>query len=228
MIDPNRCLYFSVFVIGLSFLTGCATVKHPSAVVVPEKQLSQAKGIQHKVNRGETLWRIARTYGVTVDEVIRANNIPDAASIEVGQLVFIPGAGALRNVPALSAEEGKDNDFIWPVQGKVFSYFRETQGGTHNRGIDIGCAQGDVIKASRSGKVVLASRLPGHGYTVILEHADGFFTVYSHNAQIMVAVNDQVSRGSKIALPASSGGKLYAHFEIRKGDKPSNPLYYLP
>lgn len=228
MIDPKRHLYFLGLVIGALFLTGCATVKHPSVVVAPEKQVLQPKGIQHKVIRGETLWRIARTYGVTVDDIIRANNIPDVASIEVGQLVFIPGADALRSVPAVSAQEGKDNDFVWPVRGKVFSYFRELKGGAHNRGIDIACAEGDSIKAARSGKVVLASRLPGHAYTVILEHADGFFTVYSHNAQIMVAVNDQVSRGSKIALPASSGGKLYAHFEIRKGDKPSNPLYYLP
>jgi lipoprotein NlpD len=219
------------FVIGILFLAGCATVRKPPVVIGPPpqgKKEAQSKGVYHKVRKGETIWRIAKTYKVSVEDVIRANHIPNAASIEENQLLLIPGVDAVENVISSSGTPGKDVEFAWPARGKVVSYFEDRKGAYFNRGIDIRLSDEDAVKASREGRVVFADHLAGYGYAVILDHADGFYTVYGHNDKILVGLGDYVFRGETIATPARDGSQALVHFEIRKGDDPSNPLYYLP
>ena len=213
------------------FLAGCATVGKPPVTVAPipmVKKEAPSKGVYHKVRKGETLWRIAKAYQVSVEDIIHANHIPNAASIEENQLVLIPGADVVRDVVTSPGPAGKDNEFAWPARGRVVSYFEDRKGAYFNRGIDIKVSDEDAVKASRDGRVVFADHLAGYGYAVILDHTDGFYTVYGNNDKLLVSLGDYVSRGEKIAMPAREGGQAVVHFEIRKGDDPSNPLYYLP
>jgi lipoprotein NlpD len=232
MTSLSRSLWIGLAV-GAFFMSGCATVKKPSVVISPTssvKQEAPAKGVYHKVRKSETLWRIAKTYKVSVEDLIRANHIPNAASIEENQLLMIPGADVVQAVVPPSGTSGKekDNDFAWPVRGKVVSYFEDRKGANFNRGIDIRISDEDFVKASRDGRVVFADYLAGYGFTAIVDHSDGFYTVYGHNDKLLITLGDYVFRGEKIASPAREGGQSLAHFEIRKGDDPSNPLYYLP
>ena len=220
-------------VLGLAFvLAGCATVHKPQVVPVPPPSVVAPKpvapqGVKHKVRKGETLWRIAKMYGVSIDDIIQANAIPNAASIELNQLLIIPGVVALKDSGAIPST-GKDADYAWPVKGKVVSYFDDRRRGVVNAGVDISAVEGELVKASRDGRVVLADRLPGSGFTVILDHGDGFFTVYAHNERLMVKLADNVQKGDSLAQVAREGSLAYLHFEVRKGEKPTNPLYYLP
>lgn len=211
--------------IGTIALSGCIPPKKPDIASVPT--LTSPQGVHHKVRKGETLWRIAKTYHVAVDELISANHIPNAASIEENQLLLIPGADAVQAV-TLPGSPGKDNEFTWPAQGKVVSYFEDRRGAYFNRGIDIKLNEDDFVKASRDGRVVFADHLAGYGQALILDHADGFYTVYGRSEKLLVSLGDYVTRGEKIALPARERGQAFLHFEIRKGGDPSNPLYYLP
>jgi lipoprotein NlpD len=213
-------------------LTGCTTVRGPVALSegVPSSgsiKPVDKKGIQHKVHKGETLWRIAKTYEVPVEDIIQSNGIPNAASIEENQLIFIPGVTRVKDVVVLSSTD-KDADYLWPIKGKVISYFHDRKGAAVNGGIDIKAVEGEVVQAARDGRVVFADHLAGYGQALILEHSDGFFTVYAHNARLIVQLGDQVMRGEKIAQVAREGNLAYLHFEVRKGDRPSNPLHYLP
>lgn len=213
-------------------LTGCATARRPVIMTEPVSPTGivkpvEKKGVQHKVHKGETLWRIAKTYQVSVEDIIRSNGIPNAASIEENQLIFIPGAAAVRDVVVLSSTD-KDADYLWPVKGKVIAYFQDRRGAAVNAGIDIKAVEGEIVKAARDGRVVFADHLAGYGQTLILDHSDGFFTVYAHNARLIVQLGDQVARGEKIAQVARDGSLAYLHFEVRKGERPSNPLHYLP
>ncbi len=213
-------------------LTGCATVRKPvvpSGTAIPAVSVKSTvpQGVKHKVRKGETLWRIAKIYGVSVDDIIQANAIPNAASIEQNQLILIPGVAAVKNVES-SASTEKDGDYVWPVKGKVIAYFDDRKSGVANAGIDVSAVEGEVVGAAREGRVVLADRLSGNGFTVILDHSDGFFTVYAHNERLMVKLGDYVLKGEKIAQVAREGSLAYLHFEVRKGQKPTNPLYYLP
>jgi len=96
-----------------------------------------------------------------------------------------------------------------------------------NKGIDIRPYGKKDIVASRSGKIVFYSgNFEGFGRTIIIEHKDGFLTVYSGISHAFIKPGDYVQKGSRIA--EISDGNAYLHFEIRKGHLPQNPSFYLP
>lgn len=209
-------------------ISGCATTEYKhggqgqEAVAAPKKE-----GSYHKVQKGQTLWRIAKAYAVPVEDIIQSNNIPNAAAIEVDQLIFIPGSKDVKEVPAYAPDENKD-EFTWPLKGKVISYFNDAKGAAFNRGVDIEAQEGDTVKAAREGRVILADYLSGYGQAVMIDHGDGFISVYAKNVKLMVKLGEYVYKGSPIALVGHSGKRTFLHFQVRKGIKAVNPLYYLP
>lgn len=167
-------------------------------------------------------------YEIDLEELAQVNKITDATTIELGQQIFIPN----RTKPQAQAPQYKDNDdFLWPLEGKVISSFGQIFDNMVNKGINIQPYSSLDVKASRSGKVVfLAVDLAGLGKTIIIEHSDGLFTVYSRNADTFVKIGDSVEKGFVIAKAGKAGRDrgVYLHFEIRKGQLFQNPLYYLP
>ena len=224
----SRLNYLIVGLLGgcVVILTGCVTVKTQDDGPAPVPVAVSRPGVYHKVEPGESLWRIAKIYNVSIGEITRANNIPETAAIEKNQLLFIPGANAVEPVP-LEAEKAQ-NEFIWPLKGKVIRHFHERQGDRISKGIDIRAHEGDAVKAARMGRVVFADYLTGYGYTVILDHLDGLRSVYAMNARLLVRLDDVVIRSTEIALVGRSGGSAYLHFQIRKKSIEDNPLFYLP
>lgn len=224
-----RVLYLIVLV---SLITGCSTVpkkEGPSPLPQPPAPVvEKPQGIYHKVAKQESLWRIAKTYGVSLDEIVRANNIPNAAVIEENQLVFVPGATEALKVVVLDKPDTKPDEFAWPLKGRVVSYFNDAKGQSVNHGIDIAAVQGEEIKAARDGVIVFAGYLGGHGYTVIMDHLDGFYSIYARQADVVVKPGQNISKGTPLGQLAKSGRSAFLHFEIRKKNEPNNPLHYLP
>ncbi len=214
-------------VLGLVVLiSGCATSRELPSAHVPVTFTPQ--GVYHKVQKGQTIWRIAQAYDVSIDEIILSNNIPNVAKIEENQLLFIPGAETLKTIP-VEEQIAETKEFIWPIKGKVIGFFGERQGTLLNKGIKIQANGGDMVRASRSGRVVFADLLAGYGQTVVIDHEDGFFSVYAHNASLLVALNDRINQGAPLAQVAKGASQLaFIHFEIRKHSVAENPLYYLP
>lgn len=187
----------------------------------PEK-----KGVYHKISRGETIWRIAKTYDVDINDIIEGNNIPDVAQIEINQLIFIPGAEKVLDIVFDTKHTQKE--FIWPIKGKVVKYFNQQTGARLSKGIDIKAHVGDLVKASRSGRVVFSDYLSGYGKTIVLDHNDGFYTVYAQNAKLLVKLDDYVFKNKSIAHVGGDQDLAYLHFQVRKNAVEDNPLYYLP
>ncbi len=189
------------------------------------------KGLYHKVQKGQTLWRIAKMYEVDLDDIIRSNNIPNGAHLEENQLIFIPGAekvvAGIPPVKVATPLEAVKDDFGWPVQGRVTRYFGESRS-YFGHGIGIETMEGQPVVASRQGRVVFADYLAGYAYTVILDHLDGYFTVYGFNSKLMVAVGDSIPKGNTIALSGKKGNSPLLYFEIRRRAKAENPIYFLP
>jgi septal ring factor EnvC (AmiA/AmiB activator) len=207
--------------------SGC--VSYQSAVLnVPETQ--KRAGVYHKVMPKETLWRVAKAYGVSLDEIVKANRIPDATKIEKGQLIFIPGVSQTLDIGSSSSTANKGGYFIWPVKGSVVCYYGEKASGRENKGIDIQTSSGQDILASRSGKVTFLGELKGYGKTIIIEHNDNFSTVYANIAEPQTKLNSNISQGAAIAKVAKldKGRQSFLHFEIRKGYSSQNPIFYLP
>jgi len=217
----------------LFFITGCVSAGEHAAyegVAV----VRHDNGTYHKVQKGETLWRIAKMYGVSIEAIIAANNIPNVGYIEVNQLLFIPGASKVQpETPPSEASEAVpvDSDpdsFIWPLKGRVITYFGERSHGQTQKGIAIAADEGQKVVAARTGRVAFADYLPGYGDTVILDHLDGYYSVYSRNRKLLVHLGETVHKGMSIAEVGRVGDAAFLHFEIRRNDQSSNPLYYLP
>ncbi|MDD5432889.1 MAG: LysM peptidoglycan-binding domain-containing M23 family metallopeptidase [Candidatus Omnitrophica bacterium] len=206
------------------FFSGCA-----SQPIIPSTKIEGLPGIYHKVEKGETLWRISKMYNIDIDEIIRVNRIPESSSIEIGQLIFIPNQKKQTSQPAI--KYSSSDDFTWPAKGRILLGFGQTSNNILNKGINIQAIESTDVIAARNGRVSFcADEFGQFGKTIIIDHQDGFFTIYSRNSKVFVKPGDSVQKGAVIAKVgnASRDKNNYLHFEIRKGPYPQNPNYYLP
>jgi lipoprotein NlpD len=98
-----------------------------------------------------------------------------------------------------------------------------------NKGINIQPYGNTDIVASKAGKIVFsADGFYSYGKTLIIDHGDGFSTVYAGLSDVLVKTGDNVSKGSIIANIRQDAKNNYLHFEIRKDHLSKNPYFYLP
>lgn len=120
--------------------------------------------------------------------------------------------------------------FRWPARGRIISEFGPKPGGTHNDGINLALPEGTEIKAVEDGTVIYSgNELKGFGNLVLVRHDDGWVSAYAHNSSLLVKRGDAVQRGQTIAKAGSSGSvsQPQLHFELRRGNKPVDPMKYL-
>lgn len=222
-----RLIVLSCAGLILMLLSGCATYYMPR----PQPVSSVQEGIYHPIEPGQTLWRIAKTYDVSLEDIIEVNNISDPAQVKIGDKILIPGRYEILPVVPYEKETQivKENEFIWPLQGRITSFFG-ARGHRRHDGIDIAVPTGTAVKASRSGKVVMAKRRGGYGKFVEIAHGGGYTTRYGHNSKLLVKQGEKVKQGEVIAKSGSTGHSTgpHLHYEIRRKNKPQDPLYYLP
>jgi murein DD-endopeptidase MepM/ murein hydrolase activator NlpD len=226
MMRKNNFLLLVLYGAAVCLMAGCAVSREGVSPNTRQDYPEPEKiGVYHKVKNGETLWRIAKTYDIAMEDIVRANNIPDVAQVEENQLVFVPGAYAVKEVHRDFS--GKE-EFSWPVQGKIIKYFHAPLGNVRNKGINIKANPGGKVRASRRGDVVFADVLAGQGHLVIVKHPEGLYSVYGNNAKLLVKLGEQVAKGQDIAQLGETSELAYLHFEIRKNAIEGNPLFYLP
>ena len=214
----------ALYLLVLILLSGCARTVYRPERLPP----TPPKGVYHRMEEGETLWRIAKTYGVDIEDIKSYNHIGDVENLKVGTIIFIPGVRGER-IPVYSFSEIGKEGFVWPAKGSIVSDFDFEEGGT-SKGIDVALPFGSKVRASKEGVVTYSDVLRGYGKVIIIDHQDGFSTVYAHNSELLVKENDFVKKGEAIALSGDSGHveNPLLHFEIRKGEIPQDPLSYLP
>ncbi len=205
--------------------SGCVSTP---TYIAPRPPISRqvVPGIQHRVEPKQTLWRISRMYNVDIDDILRANNISEDATIEIGQVLLIPNRLKPQAEPVFSGGD----DFIWPLKGKVLAGFGATYQNLINKGLNIQVPQDVDILASDGGKVVFyAANFGNFGKTLIIDHGNGLRSIYSRAAEFYVKPGENVRKGALIGRisPTFKGRNNYFHFEIRKGSIPQNPLFYL-
>ncbi|MGK7346654.1 MAG: peptidoglycan DD-metalloendopeptidase family protein [Candidatus Nitrospinota bacterium M3_3B_026] len=194
----------------------------------------------HVVRKGETLYRIARLHGVSVQDLISENEITDARDLKVGTRLKIPepDEGAVAAAPP-SRKTARTHvpsrrvsaKFIWPLKKfRVSSRFGVRHSSRHD-GMDLAARKGTPILAAADGRVIFSGWGPsGYGRIVIIKHDSGAITVYAHNEKNLVSEGQRVSRGEKIATVGRSGraSGYHLHFELRISRKPVDPEKYLP
>lgn len=218
----KKALFVLIIKIGILSFSGCVTTP---TVTPPKPTQYLGVGFYHRVEKGQTLWRISKLYNVDLEELVRVNRIADAKDIEVGQLIFIPQISSKTQ----SSYFSKYEDFIWPVQGKVITSFGQIFDNMISKGINIQPYGSQDVIASRSGKVVFsAENFKGYGKVIIIDHNDGLFSIYARTSRNLVKSGDIVQKGMPIAKIESLSSKSYLHFQIRKGHIPQDPYFYLP
>lgn len=128
--------------------------------------------------------------------------------------------------PADVAAGSEEVAWAWPASGKIIGTFSEGGG----KGVDIAGRTGDAVNAAGEGKVVYTGTgLRGYGNLVIIKHNNTYLSAYAHNQKILVKEGASVSKGQKIAeMGNSDADQVKLHFEIRRQNKPVDPLKYLP
>jgi septal ring factor EnvC (AmiA/AmiB activator) len=115
----------------------------------------------------------------------------------------------------------------WPVSGRLVArYGAARAGGVRWEGVLIATERGAPVRAVCQGRVIYADWLPGLGLLTIVDHGDGYLSLYGHNERLLKAVGAQVGVGETVAAAGDSGGSARPelYFEIRKGGKPVDPL----
>jgi len=192
-------------------------------------------GVYHTVEEGDTLVGIAEEYKVDVEAIIQCeyNELEEPYEIKVGQKLIVPGGKEPyipRVVHAYSGPipEGAargTGSFGWPVSGII------TQGyWDGHRAIDIGAPEGTLVYAADSGYVVYAGWRGGYGQMLLINHGNGFETLYAHFSDYYVDAGQSVKKGELIGRVGITGRTTgpHLHFEIRKDGSSRNPFGYLP
>jgi murein hydrolase activator len=153
-----------------------------------------------------------------IERAARAREVKERESLANSQLQPIYSGRPFRELRG---------QLPWPVAGKPENQFGGLRDGTEMRwqGISINAREGDSVQAIHNGKVVFADWLRGSGLLIIVDHGDGYLSLYAHNQTLLKAAGDAVKAGDAIATVGSSGGEEHAglYFEIRHKGVPADP-----
>lgn len=121
-------------------------------------------------------------------------------------------------------------EFDLPVYGYTFTSGFKWRWGKLHSGVDLAVAEGTPVYAADNGKVIVAEDSGnGYGNYIIIDHQNGFKTLYGHNSELLVSVGDIVAKGDKIALSGNTGNSTgpHLHFEVHVNDEKVDPQQYL-
>ena len=118
----------------------------------------------------------------------------------------------------------------WPVNGRLIARFGSPRGDTRSKwdGVLISSQAGTQVRAIHPGRVVFAAWLRGAGLLVIVDHGDGYLSLYGHNQSILSRPGDMVQTGQAISTVGNTGGQDQAalYFAIRQKGKPADPTQW--
>ena len=121
-------------------------------------------------------------------------------------------------------------EFMVPISNYTFTSGFKWRWGKLHSGVDLAADEGTPVYAADNGKVIVAEDSGnGYGNYIILDHQNGYKTLYGHNSQLLVSVGDIVAKGDKIALSGNTGNSTgpHLHFEVHVGDEKVDPQQYI-
>lgn len=228
----TRAWHFALafLTLGAMLAAGCSTRKTASSA--PAVSGASAS---YTIQRGDTLYGIARRFHVSVYSLMAANGIGSSRDLRAGHAIVIPRGNV--PIPYASnleipphAHDPLAPHFAWPVARGVVSSGFGIRGGTMHDGVDIDAPVGTPVRAAASGVVIFTGWLHGYGRIVILRHNPYYVTVYGHDHINYVRKGEYVRSGQIIGEIGRSGRVTgpNLHFEIRRDNIARNPLAYLP
>lgn len=201
-------------------------------------------GVAHTVKPGDTLESVAKKYSAEPQAILDFpfNDVPDDLKLKVGQVLIVPDGqppevksppkpraqpqflAKGQTGPSFSAPNG--GSFMWPTQGIITQYFA-----WYHPALDIANRAAPGIVASDAGTVIVAGWPDngGYGNRVIIDHGNGYRTLYAHMANVYVSSGQVVAKGQTLGQMGSTGRSTgtHVHFEISYKGIAVNPLAIL-
>jgi septal ring factor EnvC (AmiA/AmiB activator) len=135
-----------------------------------------------------------------------------------------------RQPPAAAAPGPAVGGAGWPLAGTLIAgYGAKLPDGRDSQGLLIGASAGTPVKAVAAGTVVYAEWMSGFGLILIVDHGNGYMSLYAHNDALLRDAGDTVERGQPVATVGTSGGhgRPALYFELRRNGDPVNPAAWL-
>jgi len=185
-------------------------------------------GLVHRVKKGESLTGIAGKYNVSLEKLCDTNDLTTQV-LFAGQELFIPGA----RLDSSELKKAMGELFANPISAsyRLTSRFGPrsdpfTGVASNHTGIDMACPKGTPISATMSGKVVYVGWSNVFGNYVIINHGNGYQSLYGHMSKATCKTGQTVNQGTKIGLVGSTGYSTgnHLHFTVYKNGKLVDPL----
>lgn len=192
-------------------------------------RIPSVDGLLYKVASGDTVEKIAKKYEITVADLLDVNDL-DSEILTLGSELFIPGA----KLDKATLRSAMGDTFINPLKTSAWRLTSRcgwradpfTGVKQYHPGIDMALNQGSPIYAALSGKVVACGWSNVYGNYVIIDHGNGYQSLYGHMYKKLCKLNQEVSTGTKIGLVGSTGYSTgpHLHFTVYKNGKVVDPL----
>ena len=200
-------------------------------------EIPSRDGIFHVLKSGQGMADIARAYGISLKEILKANHKRGDVDLQPGEVLYLPGAMYLSHqdvkwlsLASLEIQKG----FIKPTTGRFADGFGPrlhpiTGKEAFHEGLDLAPGWRARVVASQDGRVLFAGLRAGFGRLIILDHGNGLTSWYAHLDEILVKPSQLTKRGDLIGKVGKTGRTTgpHLHFEIRLNGIPQNPLLYL-
>lgn len=212
-------------------------------LIFPEQVLDilTIEGTLYRVHKGDTLEAIARRFNVEPGVIASFNLLDGSAYLTTGNKLVIPGgvvpleerrrlqAAMLASRGVREYTVGQAPNFQWPVSGKISSLYGPRNGSFHY-GLDIAAPLGTRVRAAAAGVVDYTGTKSGYGIMLIINHGNGWKSLYAHNSSLLVGIGERVYRGQPIGLIGATGNATgpHLHLEIICNNNKLDPLLYLP
>jgi murein DD-endopeptidase MepM/ murein hydrolase activator NlpD len=197
-------------------------------------------GMRHTVKHGETIYSIAKRYQVDAQVIVNwpynsfAND--ETFALAAGQTLMVPEGIKPKETPTaprrywaqvpVAGTVTGTGQFVWPVGGNISQNFT-----WYHKAIDIANKAAPDVVAADSGQVIIVGWPSpwAYGNRVLIDHGNGYATLYAHLSGYYVSAGQKVSRGQAIGKMGSTGRSsgVHLHFEIRQNGVAQNPLNFL-
>jgi murein DD-endopeptidase MepM/ murein hydrolase activator NlpD len=202
-------------------------------------EILPVSGISHKVTKGDTVYSIAKKYDspaqAMVDFPYNTFVNDETFELAIGQVMIVPEGVPPAAKPVsprprqLTPDAGTviaSGTFVWPASGQISQGFA-----WYHKGLDIANRSAPNVLAADSGTVVAAGWLDGYGYgnRVIIDHGNGYRTLYAHMSGVFVVPGQSVARGSAVGRMGCTGRctGTHLHFEVIRNGVYLSPLSVL-
>lgn len=208
--------------------------------VIKEGQILEilpVTGVSHTVKKGDTVYSIAKLYDASpqavVDFPFNTFTNDETFELAIGQVIIVPDGvmpqaqapARIRQITPNAGTVVASGNFVWPTGGSITQRFV-----WYHKGIDIANSSQPDILAADSGKVITAGwSNAGYGNYVVIDHGNGYRTLYGHMQAIYVVDGQTVTRGGRIGKMGSTGRSTgsHCHFEVILNGVYINPLNVL-